>query len=70
MNGKSSGLLVIALALWAIGGLTTAFPDSPFLQARDLGKRFGKVKDNTRSFGIVIIIFGLMFFGMWLVLVF
>ena len=69
MSGKSSGMLAIALVLWVIGGLITAFPDNSFLQTRNLGGRFGNVKDNTKSFGIIIIIFGLMFFGMWLVLV-
>lgn len=68
MSSHPTGALVIALVLAALGALIALFPKNPFLQSKDFGKRFGKVQDNTRSFGIVIFFFGLMFFALWLFL--
>jgi hypothetical protein len=64
MSGSSTGILALGGVLIALGGLVAAFPRNPILQARDFRKRFGNIKDNTRSFGIVLILFGLMFIGL------
>ena len=64
MSGDPSAMLVTGGALVVLGGALAVFPNNPVLQVKDFGKRLGGVKANTRSLGIVLILFGLMFFGM------
>ena len=64
MSGDPSAMLVTGGALVLVGSVMAAFPRNPVLQVKDFGKRLGSVKSNTRSFGIVLILFGLMFFSM------
>ena len=69
MSPNPSGFLYLSIALAVFGGAYVLFPRLPFLQVWNPGKRFGKVKDNTRSFGFVFLGFAAMFFGMWLFLI-
>ncbi len=60
MSGNPIAALIFAAALVVIGGIMALFPNNPVLQIKDFGRRFGNVRSNTRSLGIVLFLFGLM----------
>jgi hypothetical protein len=60
MSGNPIAALIFAAALVVIGGIMALFPNNPVLQVKDLGRKFGNVHTNTRSFGIALFLLGLM----------
>ena len=64
MSGNPTAAFIFAALLVVVGGVMTVFPGNPVLQVKDLGRRLGNVRSNTRALGAVLFLLGLLLMGL------
>jgi len=63
MSQDSRTLFAIASALVTVGGSMALFPKCSFFQVNRFGKKLGGAPPDTRVFGTILFLFGLIIFA-------